>query len=489
MGGNRGAYVHMSIAMDHECSGHTDEDSVVDEDFVRWVHSHDGRRCVCVCCHRGVAAEKDLFACAKAMASSLLGINGKVTDRYDQLDDASWPEELCQYDALFLKSSDDDSARVAGGVGICSNRGDREKAAALALLLSAAAEGRGRTWTSGHFKWAEGFVPLVEVARQRYDKLWAPKTGPMSRESLPSQHCGGPRVVGLGLRSCRDDARAHAANQPDAEGRLALQKALADNEAFAANCEELADQRARSESELADQRARFESELAKQSAVLRASLQERSVARTVETTEARKLNIQLLALQSESLMRDDELRECTEELSSEVACAEAARAELRERERENRDEVDALREVCELSKEYKTELAVVRATTLEGDVQRGRLANELSGAELERQKLVREAHDEFNELENRNRELCVLSKEFKSELAVARATASEGDVRREHLAEELSGAESELRKLVRQAHDEFNELEKHNKAKRRSWEALEHRLEAREHKVKTEELG
>jgi len=277
-------------------------------------------------------------------------------------------------------------------------------------------------------------------------------------------------VVGLGSRSCRDDAQARAANQPDAEDRLALQKALTDNEVLAAKCEELADQRARSESELAEQRARFESELAQQDAVLRASLQERNIARTVETTEARKLKRQLRALQSESLMHDDELRECTKELSSEVACAEAARAEVRKLERENRDEVDELWKLYEFS----------RATASEGNVQRERLADELSGAELERRKLVREAH-EFNE--------------YKSELAVARATASEGDVQRERLADELSGTQLELRKLVREAHDEFNELEKFNRAKRRSWETLEHRLEAHEHmcrvwgghQVKTEE--
>ena len=90
----------------------------------------------------------------------------------------------------------------------------------------------------------------------------------------------------------------------------------------------------------------------------------------------------------------------------------------------------------------------------------------------------------------------------RAELAAARAAASEGDIQRERLADELCGAELELRKMIREAHDEFNELEKHNRAHverlmstRRSWEALEHRLEAHEckcqvwegHQVKTEE--
>ena len=114
------------------------------DDMVRWVHSNDEKRviCVCVCSHSHSTHFKALFENIKAATYGLLNF-GPIEDCYIGLDTEEdlWPQEVKQ----LLKNGKDGvlaivnsgSAKGVAAIGAGPNMKLRSRACALALVITA----------------------------------------------------------------------------------------------------------------------------------------------------------------------------------------------------------------------------------------------------------------------------------------------------------------------------------------------------------------
>jgi len=139
--------------------------AAVPAELVEWVRSHDGRRCLCVVHH--VAGMEDLFQGAKTAAIALLEYTGKIKEHFCEPagGQAGWPEVVAEGGHVRLQNGPFVGLAAVG----CANQKDnRERAACLALILTAAVAYDKVSWSEQHVSWPQELPRVVRAAAERY---------------------------------------------------------------------------------------------------------------------------------------------------------------------------------------------------------------------------------------------------------------------------------------------------------------------------------